>query len=79
MTWLKGFGRFWYDFFVGDDWSIAVGVIVALAATYLANVAGLQSWWITPVAVLILLAVSVSRASARRQEQGKRAGLPAGK
>jgi hypothetical protein len=24
----KGFGRFWWDFIVGDDWRIAAGVVV---------------------------------------------------
>ncbi len=32
MRYLRGFGRFWYDFIVGDDWKIAVGVCVMLAA-----------------------------------------------
>jgi hypothetical protein len=27
------FGRFWYEFIVGDDWKIAVGVVIALAVT----------------------------------------------
>ena len=31
MKFLKAFGEFWYDFIVGDDWKIAVGVLVALA------------------------------------------------
>jgi hypothetical protein len=25
-----GFGRFWWDFIVGDDWKIAAGVVVVL-------------------------------------------------
>jgi hypothetical protein len=29
---LRGFGRFWYDFIIGDDWRIALGVTVVLAA-----------------------------------------------
>jgi len=29
---VKGFGRFWWDFIVGDDWRIAAGVLVVLAA-----------------------------------------------
>jgi hypothetical protein len=29
---LRGFGRFWYDFVVGDDWRIAVGIVVLLVA-----------------------------------------------
>ncbi len=32
MRLLAGFGRFWWDFVVGDDWRIAAGVLVALAA-----------------------------------------------
>jgi hypothetical protein len=28
----KGFLRFWWDFIVGDDWRIAGGVVVVLAA-----------------------------------------------
>ena len=27
-----GFLRFWYDFVVGDDWRIALGVVVVLTA-----------------------------------------------
>jgi hypothetical protein len=32
MRLLRGFLRFWYDFVVGDDWRIAVGVVLVLAA-----------------------------------------------
>ena len=31
MRFLRGFGRFWWDFIVGDDWRIALGVTVVLA------------------------------------------------
>jgi hypothetical protein len=31
MKFLKAFGRFWYDFIIGDDWKIAVAVVIALA------------------------------------------------
>ena len=32
MRYVKAFGRFWFDFVIGDDWKIAAGVSVALAA-----------------------------------------------
>ena len=32
MRFLRGFGRFWWDFIVGDDWRIAAGVVVVLTA-----------------------------------------------
>jgi hypothetical protein len=58
---LKAFARFWYDFFIGDDWTVAVGVVLALAATYALGQAGVNAWWVTPAAVLILLAASVRK------------------
>ena len=32
MAVARGFLRFWYDFIVGDDWRIAAGVVLVLAA-----------------------------------------------
>jgi hypothetical protein len=32
MRFARGFARFWWDFVVGDDWRIAAGVVVVLAA-----------------------------------------------
>jgi hypothetical protein len=32
MRFLRAFARFWYDFIVGDDWRIAAGVVLVLAA-----------------------------------------------
>jgi hypothetical protein len=63
---LKGFAKFWYDFFVGDDWTVAVGVVLAIAATYGLSRAGVPAWWIMPVAVVILLGASVRRAACSR-------------
>jgi hypothetical protein len=31
MKYVVGFFRFWYDFIVGDDWRIALMVVVSLA------------------------------------------------
>ena len=30
MGFLRSFGRFWYDFVIGDDWKIAAGVVLAI-------------------------------------------------
>ena len=62
----RAFAAFWYDFIVGDDWWVAVGVIVALAATYGVSRTSVPAWWVTPVAVAILLPVSLWRAARRR-------------
>lgn len=60
---LRSFGAFWYDFVVGDDWRTAVGVVVALAVTALLARAGVPAWWLLPLAVVVLLAASLRRAT----------------
>ena len=32
LFWLVGFGRFWYHFIIGDDWTVAAALAVGLAA-----------------------------------------------
>ena len=60
---IKAFGAFWYDFVVGDDWRIAAGVVLVLAATYPLAQQGLHSvWWLPLIGVAVLLPWSVHRA-----------------
>lgn len=61
MTYVKQFLGFWYDFVIGDDWSIAVGVAVALAMTRVLLQLGLNPWWLMPLAVTVALAISLRR------------------
>jgi hypothetical protein len=63
MTWLDSLLRFLWEFVVGDDWRIAVGVVIALGATAILAAAGITAWWLMPVAVPGLLAASVLRAA----------------
>ncbi|MER7248062.1 hypothetical protein [Kribbella sp. NPDC000426] len=41
MKFLKAFGQFWYDFIIGDDWKIAVAVVLALLVLFAAMTAKL--------------------------------------
>ncbi len=52
-----------WNFIVGDDWRTAVGVVVALGVTALIAWAGSSAWWVMPIAVLGLLALSIRRAA----------------
>ena len=61
MTPLRNFVMFWYDFVVGDDWRVALGVVIALAATYGLVQAGTDAWWLPPVVVVALLGMSLRR------------------
>jgi hypothetical protein len=35
MKYVIGFGRFWWDFIIGEDWKIAAGVAAVLTAAAL--------------------------------------------
>jgi len=64
---MKAFGAFAYDFVIGDDWSVALGVVIALAVTYgLSHGAKVSAWWLIPVVVLVLLPFSLWRAVRKR-------------
>jgi hypothetical protein len=63
MNLLRRFARFWWDFVVGDDWRVAVGVVVALGVTAALADTGTPAWWLLPLAVAVLLYVSLHRAA----------------
>jgi hypothetical protein len=50
---------FWSDFLIGDDWTIALGVVLAVAVTAVLAAAGIAAWWLPPVAVVALLGRSL--------------------
>ena len=58
---VRGFGRFWWDFIVGDDWKIAAGVAIArLVGAALTVSAATGADWLAPViGGLVLLAFVV--------------------
>ena len=61
--WIRAFVGFWIRFVVGDDWTVAGTVLVALLATWGLARAGLPVWWLLPVAALASTAVSLRRAT----------------
>jgi hypothetical protein len=61
MKYIVAFGRFWWDFIVGDDWRVAAGLAVSLALTWFLTREGVNAWWLLPVAVALLLADAVRR------------------
>ena len=62
VSWMVGFGRFWYRFIIGDDWTVAASVAVGLAATAVLNSRGIAAWWLIPLIVVVLVRISVQRA-----------------
>jgi hypothetical protein len=64
MRYLRSFGRFWWNFVVGDDPLSALGVALAIGATAALAAAGVAAWWLLPLAILLVLYVSLRRATA---------------
>ena len=54
---LKGFGRFWWEFIVGDDWKIAAGVVLALliGATLTVSAATGADWLAPAIGAVVVL------------------------
>ncbi|MHB8626278.1 MAG: hypothetical protein ACYDBJ_14095 [Aggregatilineales bacterium] len=61
MKYVIGFLKFWYDFFIGDAWEIAVGVVITLVLVALLAAGTLQSitWLVLPICVILTLGISV--------------------
>ena len=78
---IRSFAAFWYDFVIGDDWHVAAimvaalaltallvhaaGVVISLALTYALSQAAVPAWWLVPLFLVLLLPVSLWRATRR--------------
>ena len=58
---LKRLAAFWWNFLIGDDWTIGFTVVAALAATYAIKDASVHAWWLVPLAGLGVVTLSLSR------------------
>ena len=56
MKVIGDFARFWYDFIVGDDALIAVGVVVAMAVTAVLTANHINAWWLLAGGIFASLA-----------------------
>jgi len=63
MSRLRAFGRFWWNFVIGDDWLAAAGIALAIAATAALAAAGVAAWWMLPLGTVLVLYLSVRRAT----------------
>jgi hypothetical protein len=59
------FAGFWYDFVVGDDWTVAAGVVIALALACTLTEGAVANWWLLPTALIVVLPLSLWRAARR--------------
>ncbi len=59
---LRGFGLFWYDFVIGDDWQIATGVAIGLALVFALSSVTSVAWLVAVAVVVLLLPWGIRRA-----------------
>jgi hypothetical protein len=61
MRFASGFARFWWDFIVGDDWRIAVGVGFVLAGgALLVSATGASDALVATLTAVGLIAVAIT-------------------
>jgi hypothetical protein len=63
---IKAFGAFACDFVIGDDWQVAAIIVAALGLTaILTHAAGVNAWWLLPLAAFAALGWSLYRATGK--------------
>jgi hypothetical protein len=69
LRWPAAAGRFFYGFIVGDDWSVAVVMLLALAVTAVLVANGIDAWWLVPPLAVVMTGVALRRRLASDQKQ----------
>jgi hypothetical protein len=60
MKFIGSFLRFWYHFIIGDDYRIALGVIIGFGGSAaLVHREHVQLWWLIPVLIAVMLSLSL--------------------
>jgi len=62
MTWARKAAAGVWEFVVGDDWRLALGSVAALGGAALLVTLGVDAWWFAPLAVPVILGLSLRRA-----------------
>jgi len=65
-----GVARFLYGFVVGDDWTVALVIVIALAATGVLVADHISAWWLVPFVAIFMTGVSLQRSARKRRQPG---------
>jgi hypothetical protein len=65
-----GGARFLYFFIVGDDWIVALAILLALAVTGVLVRDHISAWWLVPFMAILMTGISLNRSARRRHPGG---------
>lgn len=71
-SWLVSFGRFWYGFIIGDDWTVAAAVAIGLLVAALLNATQFPAWLVIPLVVIVMLRISVQKSRSAKDHASVR-------
>lgn len=61
VEFLAAVGRFLYGYIFGDDWVVAVVMLIAIAATAALVAKNVNAWWLVPSAAVVMTGISLVR------------------
>src|SRR3954452_804851 len=61
VRWIRAFARFWIDFILGGDWTVAATVLGAILVPCGLVRWGNPTWWFLPATVIGIPVVSLRR------------------
>ncbi len=62
--------RFLYGFVVGDDWTVALAMVLALALTGVLAADHISAVWLVPLVAIVMTGVSLRRSARKRPATG---------
>jgi len=62
MRWVSAFGKFWWDFLIGDTPELTVGILAVLGLALAVGRHGLVAVAAVPLSVALVLGLSLQRA-----------------
>jgi hypothetical protein len=61
-----GVARFLYRFVVGDDWTVALAMVLALTTSGVLAADHISAVWLVPLVAIVMTGVSLRRSARRR-------------
>lgn len=61
LGFLVAVGRFLYGYIFGDDWVVAVVMLIAIAASAALVANSVNAWWLVPPAAVVMTGISLLR------------------